>query len=78
MPKKKKRKGYDVTFNPDGVDVIFPYNDFVIGSSVFIPCVNTTKANAQVRKLCKTAKIGAKTSIVVENGRYGIRVWRTM
>ncbi len=63
--------------NPDGVQIVVRWDDMVVGSSVFIPCVNTDKAIQQVKVICVDRRgwdIRAKARI--ENPHLGIRVWR--
>jgi hypothetical protein len=51
----------------------------VVGSSIFIPCVNTTEAIQQVKKICVAGMgwdIEART--VVETPYLGVRVWRIL
>ena len=38
--------------NPDGVRIVVDWGSMVAGSSVFVPCINTTKALEQVRRIC--------------------------
>jgi hypothetical protein len=64
--------------NPDGVRIVVNWDDFVIGASVFIPCINTDKAMKQAAAI--TLEKGYKTEgrVVVESGVLGIRIWRTL
>jgi hypothetical protein len=43
-------KLYDV--NPDGVRIVVDWGAMVVGSSIFIPCINTNKALQQVKRIC--------------------------
>ena len=38
--------------NPDGLRIVVDWGAMVVGSSIFIPCVNTTEAIQQVKKIC--------------------------
>lgn len=67
---------YDIA--PDGVRVVIDWNKFVVGSSMFIPCVNTTAAVRQITKITNDRLQQITTKIVVENDLLGVRVWRTM
>jgi len=49
-----------------------------VGASVFIPCINTQKAKEQVARLFKRKKWQVKAKIAIENGKLGIRIWRTI
>jgi hypothetical protein len=46
--------------SPDGVRIVVDWDKFKPGASVFIPCINTAKA----------------IDVRVEDGKYGVRVWR--
>ena len=37
--------------NPDGVRVVVKWDNLVVGSSMFIPCVNTEEAMRQAAKI---------------------------
>ena len=65
--------------NPDGVHIVVKWEDMVVGSSVFIPCINTDKAIQQLKTICFNRKgwdIRAKG--VIENPHVGVRVWRIL
>ena len=64
--------------NPDGLVLYVDWDRFTIGSSVFIPCINTIKASRQMKYI--TAKMGMKVQVTTreENKKWGIRVWRTL
>ncbi len=67
---------YDIA--PDGVRIVIDWNKFVVGSSMFIPCINTTTAVRQITTITNDKLQQITTKIVVENGLLGVRVWRTM
>lgn len=52
------------------------WKNFVIGSSFFIPCLDTEEALAQVKRTTKRLGYKIKTQVVVEKGIRGLRVWR--
>lgn len=64
--------------DPDGVEIGVEWDMFSVGSSVFIPCVNTVKASRQVKHI--TAKMNMLVQVTTrsENNKWGIRVWRTV
>jgi hypothetical protein len=65
--------------NPDGLRIVVDWGAMVVGSSIFIPCVNTTEAIQQVKKICVAGMgwdIEART--VVETPYLGVRVWRIL
>ena len=52
------------------------WKNFVVGSSFFIPCLDTEEALAQVKRTTKRLEYKIKTQTVVEKGIHGLRVWR--
>ena len=64
--------------NPDGVKITVAWEHMVVGASVFVPCVNTTRAGEQVRKIAefKSWRVAVRTRI--ENKMFGVRIWRTV
>ncbi len=71
MPKQKLT---DIA--PDGVDIAIDWDKFVVGSSVFIPCINTAAAVREVREVGKLETTQVDWRVVIEGGKYGVRVWR--
>lgn len=67
---------YDIA--PDGVRIVIDWNKFAVGSSMFIPCINTTAAVRQITTITNDRLQQITTKIVVENDLLGVRVWRTM
>jgi hypothetical protein len=56
--------------------ILIPWKKLEVGQSFFIPCLDR---KAHCKTLQKEAeRLGIKTVCkqVVENGRYGLRVWR--
>jgi hypothetical protein len=64
--------------SPDGVRIVVDWEAFVVGSSIFIPAINTAKALVQVRTICAVPKYVLEHRICVQAGCYGIRVWRVV
>lgn len=52
------------------------WHKFVPGSSFFIPCVDRRGARAAILQEAKRIKVRVVCKNVVENGLYGLRVWR--
>jgi hypothetical protein len=61
---------------PDGVRIVIDWRQMVVGSSVFIPCINTDSAIKQVSRLFAQRKWGLNHHIRIENGKIGLRIWR--
>lgn len=62
--------------SPDGVRIVVNWEQFVPGSSVFIPCINTKKAITHLIEASKVPKGKLTQRVCVEGGKYGVRVWR--
>ena len=66
---------YDL--NPDGVRIVVDWSAMVVGSSVFIPCINTNKALQQVKRICvEEFEWDVRVKMVIEKPFSGVRVWR--
>jgi len=78
MASRKKKQPSEPILAPDGVPIKINFDKFVVGGSVFIPCMNTTKAKRELVKLGYTKLMRFDISVVIENGKYGIRAWRTV
>jgi len=63
--------------NPDGVRVVVKWDNLVVGSSMFIPCVNTEEAMRQAAKILVEKDYKTEARVVIENEILGIRIWRT-
>tara|TARA_B100000131_G_scaffold302365_2_gene325437 strand:- start:457 stop:690 length:234 start_codon:yes stop_codon:yes gene_type:complete len=63
---------------PDGVKITVDWADMIVGSSIFIPCVDTTTAKNQVKAVFKGKKWDYIMDIRAESGILGVRVWRTL
>jgi hypothetical protein len=59
-----------------GLDFRVNWKNFVVGSSFFIPCLDTEGAETAVLKTTKRLGYIVKTRIVVEKGIGGLRIWR--
>ena len=58
-------KTYDLA--PDGIHIKVNWECMLVSYSVFILCINTQAAVKQVK---------VETSVVIEDEKLGIRVWR--
>ena len=61
---------------PDGVLIRIDWSKFVPGSSFFVPCINTLECVRQIVEECKLNDWSVEIRMVVEWGRWGVRVWR--
>jgi len=49
-----------------------------VGMSVFVPCINAALAEKQLGKIAARRKISLQAQERIEDGRFGLRVWRTL
>lgn len=63
--------------NPDGVKLEINWEDMVIGASLFVPCINTNKARQQLERIAEDWGWEFIIKVVLENHKWGIRLWRT-
>lgn len=64
--------------NPDGVKITVQWDKLVVGASVFIPCINTEKARTQLKNIAKMKQYETIVKICIENGVWGVRMWRLL
>jgi hypothetical protein len=62
--------------SPDGVRIVIDWSKFLPGTSVFIPAINTNKAVDHLLKAARIDKEDITKRVGIENGKYGVRVWR--
>ena len=62
--------------NPDGVRIVVNWDDMAVGSSIFIPCLNTEKAMRQVNKVVAEKGWDIKYRVRIEDNKLGLRIWR--
>ena len=64
--------------DPDGVTIRVQWGGMVVGSSIFVPCIDTERAKSQIKKVMESKGWEYKASVVVENEYQGVRVWRIL
>jgi hypothetical protein len=64
--------------NPDELRVTVNWEGMSVGASIFVPCVNTEKCREQLNKLAKRKEWVFDTQTCIENGKLGLRTWRTV
>lgn len=62
--------------HPDGVGVVVDWDVMRVGSSAFIPCINTTAAKRQIGQVFARRGWSARFYIGPEGDVWGVRVWR--
>jgi hypothetical protein len=63
---------------PDGVLFDVPWDMFVPGTSMFIPCINTVECGKQVNGVATIYDWTVDVRVAIEGGRWGVRVWRVL
>lgn len=67
---------YDLA--PDGVRIEVNWDSMGIGTSIFIPCINTEDAIKEVNRICTEKGWEITSRVRIENGCLGVRFWRKM
>jgi len=60
----------------EGVQVQIEWLKFRIGTSFFLPCIAHDRMTASIVKRAESRGFRVKTLARIENGMWGIRVWR--
>ena len=63
--------------NPDGVRIVVDWGAMVVGSSIFVPCINTDKELQQIKRICvDEMEWDVIAKAVISGSHTGVRVWR--
>ncbi len=68
----------DDDINPDGVRVVIDWDQMVVGASVFVPCINTQGATKELTRISSSKGWKSHVLVRVEDGKLGVRMWRTL
>lgn len=60
-----------------GVQVKVEWDEFIVGSSFFIPCLDDRSVATALRVRARQLGYKTKHRARVENGMWGVRIWRT-
>jgi hypothetical protein len=55
---------------------LIPWKRLEYGDSMFIPCLDRKAHEKDLLEEAQRLGIGVKIKQVVENGKYGLRIWR--
>jgi len=61
---------------PDGVLIAVDWDAMRVGSSVFLPCINTTEALKQAGGIFARRGWKMRVAIRPEKDLWGVRIWR--
>jgi len=64
--------------NPDGVTININWENFVVGTSLFIPAINLSALDKQMQIVAKDNNLKIKGFERVEAGKLGMRFWRLL
>ena len=73
---KRVWKTYDL--HPDGVLIEVNWDKMVVGASVFVPCINTEEAIKQSEAIFREKTWQCEHRVRIEDGKLGLRIWRTV
>lgn len=59
-----------------GIPILIEWRKFKPGTSFFIPCLDRRAMEKEVIAETERLKVPVITKQVIENGMYGLRVWR--
>lgn len=66
----------DDDLDPDGIRMVVDWDAMRVHNSVFIPCINTTRAIRTAKGAMKRRGWKPRFKICHHNGILGVRVWR--
>jgi hypothetical protein len=69
-------KTYDLA--PDGVRIEVNWDNMHIGTSIFVPCINTEEATKEVARICTEKGWEIESRLRIEDECLGVRFWRKM
>jgi hypothetical protein len=61
----------------EGINYELDWQEFTVGSSFFVPCLNDTKARERIEGKMNRLGYAVIVKLVIEDGIRGLRVWRT-
>lgn len=61
----------------EGVQVQVDWSKFYVGSSFFVPCIKTQTFLMQFMIHARRREFTIRAMARIENGMWGIRIWRT-
>jgi hypothetical protein len=61
---------------PDGIRMVVDWDRMRTGDSVFVPCLNVSKAASQVRAVFERRGWKSRLQLRTEHNILGLRIWR--
>jgi hypothetical protein len=59
-----------------GLSLLIEWDKFHVGTSIFVPCVDRRAVEKFITHESRRLRLNVVCKQVVENGVYGLRVWR--
>jgi hypothetical protein len=63
---------------PDGIEIVIDWKNFQVNASVFIPAINTTLLNKEMKQIAADKNIQLVGKELIEGGKWGMRFWRVL
>ncbi len=60
----------------EGVQIYIEWGKFIVGSSFFIPCIDTKSLRKQIEHHAAAREMQVRMRDRIENSFWGVRVWR--
>lgn len=60
----------------EGIRFKVDWNAFVVGTTFWVPCLNTDDVIRQLKEICAKRDIKVRMIESVERGVLGVRIWR--
>ena len=61
----------------EGINYELDWQEFTVGSSFFIPCLDDAKARERIEGKMNRLGYAVIVKLVIEDGIRGLRIWRT-
>jgi hypothetical protein len=59
-----------------GLTLRINWSKFIVGASIFIPCLDTEAALASIVPTLRRLRYRIKHQVAIDKGIYGLRIWR--
>jgi hypothetical protein len=78
LPRSSKNRLRVDDIAPDGVPITVKWDEVVVNSSIFVPCINTVELVRQVFEVARRRGWTLQFRPRVEGGKWGVRFWRVL
>jgi len=63
---------------PDGVRIVVEWSAMAVGTSIFVPCINTAKAIAEAKTITAGKGWDIEVQVGVVDDKWGVCIWRVL